>query len=29
MIMAKYSMLARVLIIDTKTRGQVEEIDIL
>lgn len=29
MIMAKYSMLVRVLIIDTKTRGQVEEIDIL
>lgn len=29
MTMAKYSMLVRVLIIDTKTRDQVEEIDIL
>lgn len=29
MIMAKYSMLVRVPIIDTKTRDQVEEIDIL
>lgn len=29
MIMAKYSMLVKVLIIDTKIRDQVEEIDIL